>query len=1097
MANYNLGSVTGEIRLDYDGRGTKEAQADIKATAAQLERETLQLKLGLDEKELRSGITAARAELERLSALEVTPEVQLEIGKAQANIIRMDAELAALGNKRIKLQVDIDNERAVASFGSSVSKMFAGARKDVANFGADVRNTSSAVEGVGTLLSSLAKPVFFASLASGAGSAVAAVVPLLGTIGLLPAVAFVAAGAFAAVKIGTAGMGDAFKAVASGDAKALAEAMAKLSPNAQEVVRSYQQLKPALDDLKLGVQDSLFQNLGATISAVATQYVPILGTGLGNIALGLNDVALGLASTLQQAETADDLGVVFENTSQFISNASSALGNFLGFLLRVAAIASGFLPQMGTSVAGIAEQLRDWSVSAEGTAKLSGWIANGVAAFTDLYYILVNVGQIIVGIFKPLTADGQGALGVVRELAAATANWVQSAEGQQTIAAVWQLLSVVGGQLVTILKTVGPILGSLVTWFAQLPAPVQAVIGSFIGWATVIGLLLAKFAPVIGFLIQLGPLFAKLPALITAVSGAFTTVMGIFSRLITLFAANPWILLIAAVIALAYIIYSNWDAISAYLQGVWARITAFFSTTGESLKTIGTAIWSVISAAWTAAINGIVSFFSGVWAGITSLWATITAAFVSVGTPVWNTISAAWNAAISGIVTFLSGYWTIISTAFMALVNTVIAIGSAVWETIKTLWYAAILTIYALLTGQFDLIGQIWSTLISKLLAIGSGLWATISGIWSGALATIIGVISGWVSSVVAAISSLISRVVAFFTQLGSSIIASVSNWASQAIARVTAFAASIVASVAAFAASIPARISAMVASVISFFSNMATQGPSRVSQMVSSIISYAGNLASSFVSAISGMAGRAVAAIGTMAGQMLSALASLPGRMASLGASIISGIISGISGAAGRLFSYLGGLATQALNSAKAAFGINSPSKLFRDNIGNSIPEGIQVGIIQSARLATGAAADLAGSTADAAKKAVTVKLGSVSDAMWSQLLSMGYKGDPTDGMEALYVPQDVLNKLSGLTDSQQSQVAALTNVVSSTPASAAMSAAAMSPSSVQTGTRTITIENLTVDVTGIVDPTDPVSWRRFGEDVRDLIKDVEDSYK
>lgn len=1053
MANYNLGSVTGEIRLDYDGRGTKEAQADIKATAAQLEREKLQLKLGLDEKELRSGVASARAELEKLSSMEVNPEVQLEIDKAQANLIRMEAELASLSNKRIKLQIDIDTDR-LKSAGADTDKFFTNIRSRVADFGSDVRNTRSAVEGLGGVMSSLAKPVFFASLASSAGTAVAAVIPLLGTIGLLPAVAFAAAGAFAAVKIGTAGMGDAFKAVASGDAKALAEAMKKLSPEAQGVVKAYQSLKPALDDLKLGVQDSLFQNLGSTISAVGSQYVPILGKGLGNIALSLNDVAQGLASTLQQAETADDLGVIFDNTSGFISNASSALGNFLGFLLRVAAIASSFLPQMGTSVAGIAEQLRDWSVSAEGTAKLSEWIAKGVQAFTDLYYILVNVGEIVVGIFKPLQADGQGALGVVRELAAATANWVLSAEGQQTIAAVWQLLSVVGGQLVSVIRTIAPILGTLVQWFAALPAPVQAIIGSFIGWATVIGLILTKAAPLIAFFIQLGPLLTKLPGLITAVSGAFTTVMGIFSRLIAVFAANPWILLIAAVIALAYIIYSNWDAISAYLTGVWTRLVSFFSTTGESFKTIGTAIWSVISAAWTAAINGIVSFFSGVWAGVTSLWSTVISTLTSVGTPIWTTISTAWSNAISGIVSFLSGYWTIISTAFMALVNTVIAIGSAVWETIKTLWYAAVLTIYALLTGQFDLIGQIWSTLISKILAIGSTLWAQISGIWSGALATIIGVISGWVSSVIASISSLVSRVVAFFTQLGTSIVTSVSNWASQAIARVSAFASSIVASVSAFAASIPARISAMVASVISFFSNMATQGPSRVSQMVSSIISYVGNLASQFVSSISGMAGRAVAAIGTMAGQMLSALASLPGRMASLGASIISGIISGISGAAGRLFSYLGGLATQALNSAKAAFGINSPSKLFRDNIGNSIPEGIQVGIIQSAKLATDQAAALAGQTSQAA--------------------------------------------LNGLNVDQTQRVGALVGAMTSDTSTAMLGASTAAVASGATSNaRTMTIGTLELNVQGIVDPTDPVSWRRFGEEVRELIKDVEDSYK
>jgi hypothetical protein len=42
-----------------------------------------------------------------------------------------------------------------------------------------------------------------------------------------------------------------------------------------------------------------------------------------------------------------------------------------------------------------------------------------------------------------------------------------------------------------------------------------------------------------------------------------------------------------------------------------------------------------------------------------------------------------------------------------------------------------------------------------------------------------------------------------------------------------------------------------------------------------------------------------------------------------------------------------------------------------------------------------------------------VRVRMGSVSDAVWEQLLGMGYRGDPTDRMEALYVPREVLRSV------------------------------------------------------------------------------------
>lgn len=69
----------------------------------------------------------------------------------------------------------------------------------------------------------------------------------------------------------------------------------------------------------------------------------------------------------------------------------------------------------------------------------------------------------------------------------------------------------------------------------------------------------------------------------------------------------------------------------------------------------------------------------------------------------------------------------------------------------------------------------------------------------------------------------------------------------------------------------------------------------------------------------------------------------------AGLGKQIINGIINGIRNAGSSLLNALKGLAKQALEAAKEALGINSPSRLFRDEIGSSIPEGIAVGIVDN----------------------------------------------------------------------------------------------------------------------------------------------------
>lgn len=79
-----------------------------------------------------------------------------------------------------------------------------------------------------------------------------------------------------------------------------------------------------------------------------------------------------------------------------------------------------------------------------------------------------------------------------------------------------------------------------------------------------------------------------------------------------------------------------------------------------------------------------------------------------------------------------------------------------------------------------------------------------------------------------------------------------------------------------------------------------------------------------------------------------------------SIGSSIIEGITSGV-GDGGGLFSKLRSIALGALSAAKGALNINSPSKVFRDQVGKAIPEGIAVGVELNADMVDEAVADLA----------------------------------------------------------------------------------------------------------------------------------------
>lgn len=64
-----------------------------------------------------------------------------------------------------------------------------------------------------------------------------------------------------------------------------------------------------------------------------------------------------------------------------------------------------------------------------------------------------------------------------------------------------------------------------------------------------------------------------------------------------------------------------------------------------------------------------------------------------------------------------------------------------------------------------------------------------------------------------------------------------------------------------------------------------------------------------------------------------------------SIGKNVINGIVSGVSSAAGALYDKLKGVASSALSAAKNALGIHSPSRVFRDQVGQYMALGIGEG--------------------------------------------------------------------------------------------------------------------------------------------------------
>jgi len=91
------------------------------------------------------------------------------------------------------------------------------------------------------------------------------------------------------------------------------------------------------------------------------------------------------------------------------------------------------------------------------------------------------------------------------------------------------------------------------------------------------------------------------------------------------------------------------------------------------------------------------------------------------------------------------------------------------------------------------------------------------------------------------------------------------------------------------------------------------------------------------------------------------------------LGTNIINGIVSGISASASAIATAARNAAKAALDSAKSLLGIKSPSRVFRDQVGQMIGEGMALGIEDSEGAVNKALAELSNDTTAQAQVTVT----------------------------------------------------------------------------------------------------------------------------
>lgn len=313
----------------------------------------------------------------------------------------------------------------------------------------------------------------------------------------------------------------------------------------------------------------------------------------------------------------------------------------------------------------------------------------------------------------------------------------------------------IGNILIPILKNLMGVLRNVLDWWNGLSDGTKNFIvqlGSFIAILSPVLIIGGKIISAVGTVMTILPKLA----------GIITTVKTAFGALNAVLAANPIILIIAAIAALvaAFIyLWNNCEEFRQFWIDLWENIKEVASAVGEWLAQAWQAMGEAITTAW----NAICDFFVSVWDGIKNVFTTVVTAISTFLTNTWNTIQSVTQTVWNAISTFFTTIWTAISTTVTTVMTTISTFISTAWNAIKTTVTTIANAIWNAITTAFNnMLSAITGTVNNIRGAIQNGFEAAknyITNLASQAYSWGRDIISNIVSGIKSMISSVVSAV--------------------------------------------------------------------------------------------------------------------------------------------------------------------------------------------------------------------------------------------------------------------------------------------------------------------------------------------------
>lgn len=572
-----------------------------------------------------------------------------------------------------------------------------------------------------------------------AGAFISALKELLGVLGLIPGALAIFGIAIGTIKLGMQGFSDALKNM--DDVEAFEEALKKLAPEAAETARAIKGLKGDFDNMRKSIQNRLFEGLSGEVTALGRIYLPLMQTGLSDVAGQLNAIVHQVTAFAKTDKAILSVNSLFASTAQFLGNIRSSIAPFVEAMLTIAVVGGEAFAQLSNGMGNAAESFRDLINTAAADGSLRAWIDRGIQGVRDLLGFLVAVKQIFSTIFEAFGVQGGGVLATLNAMAGAVRDFLRSAEGQEALHTLVDLLKLFAGESLMVvtegLKALGPALLALKPFVEQLSVAfgtslvaVFRILAPILeAFAETLSFLAPVIAPILGAFLALGvagkvlalifgPIVFGINLLVSGfaiLKGAITAIKIAWALLNFVFAVSPFTIIILAVIALAALIYIYWDEISAFLVKAW-----------EWIKKTAIQVWGAISDFFTELWNDIVDTAKDVWNSILDflegVWDAIVWVFMNFTVP--GLLMQYWD----DILQFTKNVWNTIVTWLKDLWNSIVESTRFIWEPIVSIFTSIWSIIYDIFTTWLFLLWEAVSHFFTTMVDFAILIWDTFVG---------------------------------------------------------------------------------------------------------------------------------------------------------------------------------------------------------------------------------------------------------------------------------------------------------------------------------------------------------------------------------